>query len=164
MLADGLGRELVVRRYSSLVSNWHIGTERNIAQMFAELDVERQVLLLDEVDSFLRDRRQARHGWEVSEVNELLQQMERFPGVFIAPTNLMDRLDSAALRRLDFKLNFRSLNLKQRLSLFACEAMGDEHSAGELPAALADTLAKLEALTSAISPTWRGNATCLAKR
>jgi hypothetical protein len=30
------------------------------------------VLLLDEVDSFLADRHQARHSWERTEVNELL--------------------------------------------------------------------------------------------
>lgn len=146
-LAEGLGRELVVRRASSLISCWHGGTEQNIAQMFAGLDVERQVLFLDEVDSFLRDRRQAQRGWEVREVNELLQQMECFPGVFIAATNLMDQVDPAALRRFDFKLNFRPLNLKQRLSLFAREAMGDEQRASELPTALAGALAELEALT-----------------
>ena len=32
-------------------------------------------------------------------VNEMLTQLESFDGVFIASTNLMDRLDAAVLRR-----------------------------------------------------------------
>lgn len=34
----------------------------------------------------------------------MLTQMESFAGVFIASTNLMDGLDSAALRRFDLKV------------------------------------------------------------
>lgn len=36
------------------------------------------ILLLDEADSFLRDRSRSLHSWDVSTVNELLQRMERF--------------------------------------------------------------------------------------
>ena len=48
------------------------------------------MLLLDEVDSFLQDRRQARQSWEVTLVNEMLTQMETFHGIFIASTNRLD--------------------------------------------------------------------------
>jgi len=64
------------------------------------------VLLIDEVDSFLRDRQTAQRGWEVTQVNEMLTRMEQFPGLFIATTNLMRDLDPAALRRFDLKLRF----------------------------------------------------------
>lgn len=146
-LAVAMDRELIVRRASSLVSCWHGETEQNIARMFAEIDVQRQILFLDEVDSFLRDRRKAQQSWQVSEVNELLQQMECFPGIFIAASNLMGDIDPAALRRFDFKLNFRPLNPRQRLSLFAREALGDENRIDELPTAFADALVALETLT-----------------
>ncbi|MEI2625957.1 MAG: AAA family ATPase [Giesbergeria sp.] len=74
------------------MSMWVGGNEKNIARhsMQAEQDGCR-CLLIDEVDSFLQDRRGAQRGWEVSLVNEMLTQMESFPGVFIASTNLMDR-------------------------------------------------------------------------
>jgi hypothetical protein len=49
------------------------------------------VLLLDEADSFLQDRRGAQRTYEVTEVNEMLQGMERFNGIFICTTNLLDR-------------------------------------------------------------------------
>lgn len=122
-------------------------TERNIAKLFSEIDIERSVLLIDEVDSLLRDRRQARHSWETTQVNELLQQMERFTGIFIAATNLMPQLDPAALRRFDFKLQFRPLTRAQRLSLFALEALGDAARVEAIPAPLVQRLDTLEDLT-----------------
>jgi hypothetical protein len=66
-------------------------------------------LLLDEADSFLQDRRGAQRTYEVTEVNEMLQGMERYNGIFICTTNLLDRLDQAALRRFTFKIRFKPL-------------------------------------------------------
>ena len=62
-----------------------------MARMFEEAQAEQAVLLLDEADSFLRSRRLAERHYEVSEVNEMLQGMERFAGVFICTTNLFER-------------------------------------------------------------------------
>ncbi len=126
ILAAALDRELVARQASELVSKYVGETEQNLARLFRDCDPERSVLLLDEVDSFLAERREARHSWERTQVNELLQQMERFPGIFVAATNLMSGIDQAALRRFDFKLHFRALNATQRRALFAREALGDE--------------------------------------
>ncbi|WPL22959.1 AAA family ATPase [Thiorhodovibrio frisius] len=125
VLADALDRELVARQASDLISPYVGETEQNLARLFASVDPKRSVLLIDEVDSFLADRRQAQRQWERTQVNELLQQMERYPGILIAATNLMSGLDGAALRRFDFKLEFRALKPEQRLSLFAREALGD---------------------------------------
>ena len=84
------------------------------------------MLLIDEVDSFLQDRREAQRGWEVSLVNEMLTQMESFPGVFIASTNLMDGLDQAALRRFDLKVKFDYLAPAQATELLRrhCDKLG----------------------------------------
>lgn len=147
VLADALGRELVARSAADILSPWVGMTERNLAKLFTQVDVERSVLLLDEVDSLLRDRRLARQGWEATQVNELLQQMERFPGIFIAATNLVDNLDAAALRRFDFKLHFRPLMPTQRRGLFARETLGDASSAKQLPRVVSETLDSLDLLT-----------------
>jgi SpoVK/Ycf46/Vps4 family AAA+-type ATPase len=125
VLAEALDRELIARQASDLVSPYVGQTEQNLARLFRESDPARTILLLDEVDSFLAERSQARHQWERTQVNELLQQMERYPGIFVAATNLMSGIDSAALRRFDFKLHFRALKPAQRLALFAREALGD---------------------------------------
>jgi SpoVK/Ycf46/Vps4 family AAA+-type ATPase len=74
---------------------------------------------LSYADSFLRGRQGMSRGWEVSQVNELLQQMECFNGIFICATNLFDHIDQAALRRFTFKIHFDYLKSKQRLELFA---------------------------------------------
>ena len=81
------------------------------------------MLLLDEADSFLRSRKRAERTYEVTEVNEMLQGMERFGGVFICTTNLFDELDEAALRRFTFKIRFNPLTSEQRVRMFVAEAL-----------------------------------------
>jgi SpoVK/Ycf46/Vps4 family AAA+-type ATPase len=122
-IARELGRPLLIRQASDLVSKFVGETEQNMARMFAEAAAEQAVLLLDEADSFLRSRRRAERSYEVSEVNEMLQGMERFGGVFICTTNLFEDLDEAALRRFTFKLHFRPLRAEQRERMFVAEAL-----------------------------------------
>ena len=89
--------------------------------MFAEARDQGAVLVLDEADSFLGDRLGARNSWEVTQVNEFLTQIEAYEGIFIATTNLMDRLDQASLRRFVCKVRFDYLAHRQRLALFRQE-------------------------------------------
>jgi len=117
-LARELDRPLLVRRSSDLLSMWLGETEKNIAIAFREAGEEGAVLLLDEADSVLQDRRWAVRSWEVSHVNELLAQMECFEGVLVCATNSLERLDSASLRRFALKVEFRCLTLEQRISIF----------------------------------------------
>ena len=81
-------------------------TEHNIREAFAAASDKKTILFLDEVDSLLRNRQGAHQTWEVSQVNELLVQMEKFPGVLVGATNSLDQLDPAVLRRFTFKLQF----------------------------------------------------------
>lgn len=67
---------------------------------------------MDEADSLLSDRVHAGQQWEITQVNEMLTQMETFSGIFICTTNLMDKLDAASLRRFDFKVKFDYLSSK----------------------------------------------------
>lgn len=117
-IAKTLDRPLLVKRTSDILSKWVGETEKNIAGMFEEAEREDAVLLLDEADSLLRDRRTARASWEVTQVNELLTQMENFPGIFICSTNLIDSLDEASLRRFDMKIRFDPMTAVQRWELF----------------------------------------------
>jgi len=117
-LARSLDRPLLVRRASDLQSMWVGETEKNLARMFREAKAEDAVLLLDEADSFLQDRRGATRTWEVSQVNELLTQMECFEGIFLSATNFLDRLDTASLRRFGLKVQFDYLSTEQRVAFF----------------------------------------------
>jgi len=112
--------------------------------MFREAQNEGAVLLLDEADSFLQDRRGAQRNYEVSEVNEMLQGMERHPGIFICTTNLMDRMDEAALRRFTFKIQFLPLQAHHREALFVQEACAGDTSSME--PAMQEELRKLDQL------------------
>ena len=125
-LAAQMGRPLMIRQASDLVSKFIGETEENMAAMFAEAEAENAVLLLDEADSFLQDRRGAQRTYEVTEVNEMLQGMEWHQGVFICTTNLMDRIDQAALRRFTFKIRFKPLSQEQRRAMFVAEALAGQ--------------------------------------
>jgi SpoVK/Ycf46/Vps4 family AAA+-type ATPase len=117
-LAEELDRPLMVRRASDILSPYVGVAEKNMAKMFRDASEDNAVLLLDEADTFLRDRNGATRSWEVSEVNEMLTQMESFAGIFIASTNLMGSLDAAALRRFDMKVKFDYLKPAQAWQLF----------------------------------------------
>ncbi|HET7561583.1 MAG TPA: ATP-binding protein [Rhodanobacteraceae bacterium] len=132
-LAEKLDKPLLQHQASSLLSMWVGGTEKNIRSMFDEAQLEGGILLLDEADSFLRGRDLAQRSWEVTQVNELLTQMEAFDGIFICTTNRLDDLDAAALRRFDFKVEFRPLRIDQRLRLIGkcCVALGVDPCVGD---------------------------------
>ena len=110
---------LMVRRASDLLDPYVGATEQKIAEMFRLAEREKTVLLLDEADSFLAERKGANASWEVTMVNEMLTQMENFDGLFICSTNLMSKLDEASLRRFALKIKFDYLKPEQRWRLFA---------------------------------------------
>jgi len=114
-------RPFLLKKSSDLISKWVGGTEKNIANAFREAKDQNAVLVFDEVDSFLQDRRGANNSWEVTQVNEMLVQMENFDGIFIATTNLISGLEQASLRRFDMKLEFGYLKANQAWRLFVEE-------------------------------------------
>ncbi len=117
-LAEQVDKPLLQKTASDLLNCYLGETEKNLAAMFREADDEEAVLFLDEADSFLQDRTSAHRSWEVTQVNELLKQMEQFEGLFICATNLMDRLDPAVIRRFDVKIQFDYLRPDQAGKLF----------------------------------------------
>jgi SpoVK/Ycf46/Vps4 family AAA+-type ATPase len=144
-LAEQLNKPLHVKRGADLLSKWVSGTEQNIARIFKEAEEVNAVLLIDEIDSFLQDRSNSQHSWEITGVNEMLTRMETYNGVFIASTNRLDGLDPASLRRFDLKVKFDVLKPQQAWKLLQsyCLALG-------LPkpdAGLQTVLQKLDGLT-----------------
>ena len=114
-LAEQLDMSLLLKQGSDLLNPYVGGTEQNIAQAFEQAKADNALLVLDEVDTFLFSREGANRSWERSQVNEMLTQIERFEGLMVVSTNLIEVLDPAALRRFDLKLKFDYLTLKQRL-------------------------------------------------
>ena len=109
-LGKALDRKVQVVKGSDLLDMYVGGTEKRIAEAFREAERNHAILFFDEVDGLVQDRSGADHSWEVSQVNELLQQMENFDGVMIAATNFSKNLDAAIMRRFTFKLEFDYLD------------------------------------------------------
>ena len=114
-LAEELDMPLLLCKGSDLLDPYVGGTEQKIAEAFESAKRDNCLLVLDEVDTFLFSRDGAERSWERSQVNEMLTQIERFEGLMVVSTNLMNVLDPAALRRFDLKLKFDYLTPQQRL-------------------------------------------------
>lgn len=125
-LAETLDAPHLVFKASDLLSPYLGETEQNMARAFESARQQGAVLQFDEVDSFLQDRRKASRAWEVSQVNEMLTQMERFQGLFLASTNLFQDLDDASLRRFDLALKFDFMSPQSAWAMFCrtCEGLG----------------------------------------
>ncbi|MEE6029511.1 AAA family ATPase [Avibacterium paragallinarum] len=113
-LAQEMGLKALICQGSDLLNSYVGGTEQNIVRVFQQAKENNMVLIFDEVDTFLFARKNGQRSWEHSKVNEMLTQIEKFEGLLIVSTNLMDNLDPAALRRFDLKLHFEYLVPEQR--------------------------------------------------
>ena len=117
-LGRELDRRVVVVKGSDLLSKWVGESEQNIAKAFRRAEAEHAILFFDEVDGLLQDRSSATRSWEITQVNELLQQMENFDGIMVAATNFSRNLDPATMRRFTFKLEFGYLDDAGKKSFF----------------------------------------------
>lgn len=93
-----------------VVSKWVGETEKHIRAIFQQARIAHAMLLFDEADSLFAARSSEtsnatdRHA--NMEVNLLLQEIERFPGVCILTTNFFGSLDKALVRRIQFRVTF----------------------------------------------------------
>ena len=111
-LAQELNMPIIKKRASDLIDKWVGATEKNIQAAFKEAKEKKAVLVFDEADSFLFDRKYAQRDFECASTNELLTQMEDHPYPFIMTTNLKSKLDKASMRRFLFKIKFEYMTEK----------------------------------------------------
>jgi transitional endoplasmic reticulum ATPase len=117
-LAERMQMPVLERRASDLLDRYVGGSERNIADAFAEARDTSAFLVFDEADSLLGARDGATHRWEISQVNEMLTWMENHPLPFACTTNLVEQLDPATARRFSLKIGFLPLSAQQREACF----------------------------------------------
>ena len=142
-VAEVLGKEMHQFLASDILGRYVGETEQNIAAAFRR--ARGGVLFLDEADSFLPTREFATHPWEISAVNELLQQMDSFRGTLIMATNLFHKLDTSVLRRLDWTLEFLVPGREKRKTLLT--KLGAMCGWTLDPSDLAASIDELEGLT-----------------
>jgi len=135
-LARMLDKPLLEKRASDLLSAYVGETEQRICEAFEEALEEDAVLFIDEIDGLLANRDMAHRNWEVTQVNELLEQLGEYSGVVVIATNRIQAIDPAALRRLDIHIRFAPLRPEQVRDGFAalCSAQGIACEAVELEA------------------------------
>ncbi|MCB9097004.1 ATP-binding protein [Arcobacter aquimarinus] len=127
-LAKSLKKDVLSFDCSKILSMYIGESEKNVRNIFDkyyELRTQTKsepVLLLNEADQFLSSR--ASGGMSSSDKmhnqmqNIFLEQIERFDGILIATTNLLENLDKAFSRRFNYKIEFIKPNKDQRVKLW----------------------------------------------
>jgi AAA+ superfamily predicted ATPase len=98
---------------------------RNIFDAYKEISAKAKIepiLLLNEADQFLSGRVSSVSGSAEKMHNQMqnifLEQIERFEGILIATTNLIDNIDPAFSRRFDYKIKFEKPSESERLEIW----------------------------------------------
>ena len=126
-LAKSSGRAVLMADVSSLRSKWVGETEKFTKRLFSDYEKIRKehelcpILLFNEADSILSKRRPVTDKVDQMEnamQNIILQELEKFEGIFIATTNLEQNLDEAYDRRITFKIKYSSPTEEARLSIW----------------------------------------------
>ena len=126
-LSNVLKKPLLCLDCSKVLSMYVGESEKNVRRIFDTYknitrDIKKDaILLLDEADQFLGQR--SILGSSVDKMynqmqNIFLEQIEKFDGILIATTNLLDNIDFAFSRRFNYKIEFQKPNISQRKEIW----------------------------------------------
>ena len=127
-LSRSLKRQVLSFDCSKILSMYVGESEKNVRKIFdTYADLTKQtktepILLLNEADQFLSSRSQGA-GTSADQMhnqmqNIFLEQIEKFQGILIATTNLLENIDQAFSRRFNYKIEFKRPDKAQRLTLW----------------------------------------------
>ncbi len=127
-LAKTLKRPILSFDCSKILSMYVGESEKNVRKIFddfkslskkAKVD---PILLLNEADQFLSARTQGAGSSADKMHNQMqnifLEQIEKFEGILIATTNLLDNIDKAFSRRFNYKIEFKKPGKRERKRLW----------------------------------------------
>ena len=127
-MAKSLKKQVLSFDCSKILSMYVGESEKNVRKIFETYNEIRDktkqepILLLNEADQFLSSRvSQSLSGSDKMHnqmQNIFLEQIERFDGILIATTNLLENLDKAFSRRFNYKIEFVKPNKEQRVELW----------------------------------------------
>lgn len=126
-IAKALKKQVISFDCSKILSMYVGESEKNVRKIFDDYnEITRKiknepVLLLDEADQFLSLRASSASSAEKMHnqmQNIFLEQIEKFSGILIATTNLIDSIDSAFSRRFNYKIEFKRPNKEQRARIW----------------------------------------------
>ncbi len=127
-LAKSLKKQVLSFDCSKILSMYVGESEKNVRKIFdeyKELSLKTKtepVLLLNEADQFLSNRVSGQISGSDKMHNQMqnifLEQIEKFDGILVATTNLLDSIDKAFSRRFNYKIEFLKPDEKQRKMLW----------------------------------------------
>jgi len=127
-LAKSMKKRVLSFDCSKILSKYVGESEKNVRNIFdtykelCKKTKSEPLLLLNEADQFL-SARSTDSGASADKMhnqmqNIFLEQIERFDGLLIATTNLLETIDPAFSRRFDYKIAFEKPDFSQRVSLW----------------------------------------------
>ncbi len=111
VVAGELQLELYKINLAQMVSKYIGETEKNLQQVFQEAQQSNAILFFDETDALFGKRSEVKDShdrYANIETAYLLQKMEEYEGVTILATNLIQNIDDAFMRRINFVIEFPS--------------------------------------------------------
>ncbi len=127
-LAKTLKRPILSFDCSKILSMYVGESEKNVRKIFDDFKILSKkakvdpILLLNEADQFLSSRSEGAGSSADKMHNQMqnifLEQIEKFEGILIATTNLLDNIDKAFSRRFNYKIEFKKPDFKQRIRLW----------------------------------------------
>ncbi len=127
-LAKTLKRPILSFDCSKILSMYVGESEKNVRKIFDDFKALSKkakvdpILLLNEADQFLSGRTEGAGSSADKMHNQMqnifLEQIEKFEGILIATTNLLDNLDKAFSRRFNYKIEFKKPDQAQRQRLW----------------------------------------------
>lgn len=109
VVAHELGLHIYKIDLSRVVSKYIGETEKSLQSIFDEAEKSHAILFFDEMDALFGKRsevKDAKDKYANIEVSFLLQKMEQYEGITILATNLLQNIDEAFLRRIQYIIHF----------------------------------------------------------
>ena len=127
-LAKTLKRPILSFDCSKILSMYVGESEKNVRKIFDDFKILSKkakvdpILLLNEADQFLSSRTEGGGSSADKMHNQMqnifLEQIEKFEGILIATTNLLENIDKAFSRRFNYKVEFKKPDMPQRERLW----------------------------------------------
>ncbi|MFK5881589.1 MAG: ATP-binding protein [Sulfurospirillum sp.] len=127
-LAKTMRKRVLSFDCSKILSKYIGESEKNVRNIFdsykdlCQKTKSKPLLLLNEADQFLSSRSVGVNSSADKMHNQMqnifLEQIEKFDGILIATTNLLESIDPAFSRRFDYKIEFTKPDFRQRLELW----------------------------------------------
>ncbi|BBM87998.1 ATP-binding protein [Candidatus Uabimicrobium amorphum] len=106
---------------ASIVDKYIGETEKKLRTVFEQVSDTNSILFFDEADSLFGKRgevERAQDRYANVTVSYLLQKIEDHNGIVILATNLIENLDKAFVRRMNFVIQFPHPTIKQRVGIW----------------------------------------------